>query len=1274
MNIIDNIIDIKTKDAKGNDIFAFDKKRSTITASVENNSSSGIFNPQGNLNARDVMIAPNESVVYIIKLFTNESIVGEIKNNAKVIDRNGDEKESNTVILTSEPYKLQLNKKAVSDVKYMPGEQISFDISVKNIGKGIYYNGIITDKIDELKSMLANSSLGSSSEDVLESPVSQWNISAKLGGESEKSESNLILNGGEENNKGLNDTNVIIYPQEEIEYSVNITTKKTAISKIENTAKVEDLKSTAFYEPQELAKLKDISIIKTTNQSEYEPGDNIIYKIVVRNNNGLKFANNINITDNLSSILATQIDGNKELAFENWKLEVVKTEGVGTASGDFPYGELQSSNKNLKITADIASGGEIEYKLIAKVKATTIGVIIDSSKDDDVAEKGTGVKMAPPKLGIIKEVNSTEYTPGSDLIYKITIDNTGKGIAVNIPVKDIFSNIKTDLVTGEKGEAYIGTEVTGVILNNDGTINTEKPDFIGFNGTLVNEDLNTNIILSPDKKIVYTVKAKINNLASGKIMNIASVNGELVSDKGAVTKIKNIILEKNVDKQLYPNNVGKNGLITEPEKITYTIKISNRADSGFAMNIPVIDKISHITGETLSGNIVNVFTNGWNITTNCVGVGTKVSGNKIENNKDINTKVNIAPDGYIEIKVSGDVYRDGEDILYGSFSNSVESGTLSKKVTTNPKKPFLKVFKGTKEPVYADGGYITYSIIVENVGEGYANNAKIEDNILNIKDKNGKKVFASWEITSSTTGNGTKALPIKNNENIDSTMDIAPNGGKIIYTVKGKLNTGLEGSITNEVVVTDMQTSNKITASATQDKASNTGTLYIRKTTETSSINPLDKFTYIISVVNNSEKKLEGITVKDDLNKIIGNLANENGKNIEDLKGKVFSSWDIYKGNIKINTQANEILNDNIDHLDKHGVINYKIIAIPNKKVLQQKIKNIAYIYKNDKIIEKSSVENIVLGSNGGTTRSVNLSKYKPGDILIYKIKISPQDVGYLNNYHINENINDLNVNLMNGTKGNVFFNPLTNRNEYSVSFIENESKVSSGTVVIPESHIKNNENLQGVVDVAQGDYLVYEIKGKIRPDIIGDINYKGVITTGYRHNLTVTKKVENRSYIPGKSLTYVLRVENNSNGNAGQISLIDDLEKVMVENSEGVNEGAFKKDTTKIINITKGGYGASAPMPKNLNSIKTLIDVPVGGFIQYKISIVVNDKAVGNIVNLLNVDGDTVSSGIRLPQGKIRIEKTMGNYYDTDGVTVVKEGYVPGGYVDYTIRLTNIS
>lgn len=1248
---------------------AFDMSNVTITASGTNGSYPGIFSTTGDLNVTNATIAPGSNVKYIITAKVNSNIIGNITNTATIVDKIGGTKSSSPLTISQVQPTTTISKTQVSNSPYAPEGAISYLLTVKNTGQGIANNRTVRDLLGNINvNLSSDNSISNDASDILGSPFSSISITATLGTGSTKSYSDLINSGGFSNNPNLIDTNVTLYPGESINYSITAITSSYAISDILNTASMTNNNNnstisssvTTISNPVIAPNSPLIKRVKTTSSPQYRPGDFIEYEILVSNLDSSHFANNITIIDILSNIKATTNLGALTSAFESWTLSVSNSTGKGTKPGIFNYDVPTTDDIN--IIADVGPGGTITYKLIAKVKENITGLILDNTSiaNDNVKESGSGVKMAEATLSIGKNVNTTEYISGSPLIYTIEISNTGDGTAVNVPIADLLSTIKTQHSTGNLGSAFDSWSITasifdknGVLLSNPGVTSS------GINGTLT-ADLNTNITIAPSESLVFTINAIVHPLAKGKIINHATVNNNLYSDKGATTKTSLVSIFKSSDMASYPV-AGKN-------KVTYTITVSNSANNGIALNVPVVDNISQIQGELLEplGSKVNVFSD-WTISAVTSGIGT--TSGSFSNNQDLNTTVNIAPGGFVKYTIIGTLNSNDTQIVYGNFSNTVTSSGLSATTTTVPKSPNLSISKITREKDYdSDNGQVTYEILINNSGDGYANDAIITDTLSSVISANGNKL-KSWTITAITSGVGTTSGNFSANTDINTKVDIAP-GGSVKYIISAKLDEDTSGDIINTAKVYDSQSGNNYTASASiSDKKNHT--LFIKKSSKDIYYSPGKIFTYYIDVINNSANSVSNITITDKIKDIKGKLAN-NGSNspVDLLDQSIFSSWEIYKDGILLS--QNSDLNDLIPTLSTGKSVRYEIRALVKENAVEPKIQNTATLYdKNGKSLGSSLIENNIINLWGSIEHSVNKTNYNPGvDTLVYTITVSSGPNGYYNNVNLNELISNISVELIDGSFGNPFLNPDTNTLNFSV-IQDNSSIINPGTTTIP---IANNSNITGIVDVKPGDKLVYLITGTVRKDAVGIIDFNSIKTYPYKPNLHLNKQVTQKSYYPGEKISYNITITNNSSGNAKDYHIYDDLNGITVLDSDGNVVPAFT--SFKFSKVDTLGYKADPGLYSDNNNLDTLIDIPAnGGKITYNIDAIVTPKAVGPINNLLDVEDDSVSATIKSGLDKASLEKKLVRLYDTNGslFPLTYTQYTPGGYIEYDIVVKNL-
>ncbi|MGL4909860.1 MAG: hypothetical protein ACRC4J_01505, partial [Cetobacterium sp.] len=232
----------------------------------------------------------------------------------------------------------------------------------------------------------------------------------------------------------------------------------------------------------------------------------------------------------------------------------------------------------------------------------------------------------------------------------------------------------------------------------------------------------------------------------------------------------------------------------------------------------------------------------------------------------------------------------------------------------------------------------------------------------------------------------------------------------------------------------------------------------------------------------------------------------------------------------------------------------------------------------------------------------------------------------------------------------------------------------TDGTEEVFTVGIADNQNLIGTVDIKPGEKVQYVIEGLVRPDAYGPIDNNGLVTVPFRWNLQNTKSVSPSKYEPGAFITYTITIRNNSNGNAQNIAITDDFTGISVLDSTGVVVTPALTDiSVDLANSTATGFKADLGNPVIVaGKLIATPDIPTGGVITYKIKAKVVEKAVGLITNTAIVDGDAVSNQVGPSIDKPFVEKKVVKFYKPDGTTVITGTYMPGGFIEYIVKLRN--
>ncbi|MGI9915771.1 hypothetical protein [Vibrio owensii] len=1324
MTVTDLVADIKAEDINGAMIPAFTSVSNSSSTSGSG-SNAGTFSTSGNLDAKDVSIAVGGSVTYTIRGQVDSTLVGDIINDsAEAETRDGNQSAGGITTLPNDA-DVTLSHSLNKTDDYLVSEDFSYTITVRNAsGAGIAHNYTVQQLMDSLKSDLGNDiSNDKNADDTTGNPYSTWTNEVVSIGSNSLSE---LQASGKQTDKSLDDK-VSIYPSEEIVYSIVVHASPVSIGKIPQLeAKVLNdeggadsagvLANTLNTEDVLDSSSSQIKRNKRTQDTTYVPGvsgeNEVVYDIEISNADSKYFANDVIVLDKFACNVTEQVDGSSGSAFSEWKLEVADSRGEGSNYGSFNYGAWTTNDINLKV--DLAPEGYVRYKLTARVADDSVGQIVDDGTDaglclgDNLGEIGSGVQMPNSNLKVQKEVDSRYYSSGSTLNYTITVENSGEGYAIDVPVYDDLASVTTTSINGTSTKAYVSWVVTATSYDEDGNVSTNsKP---GFTGEIAGNQSNKNILdvnatVAPKETIIYSIAAVVNPIADDEIRNEVEVDGKLYSDRGSYPRDYYLVLDKRVD-----GNDEESWYTNTTNEVTYTISVTNPEGNGFASNIEIKDDISTIEAELLEpvGVMKKVFTS-WTISADIEAdspwLKVAADAGDFSDNNDLDVIAQIPPGVTITYTIVGTLDRSVDtEILWGSFSNTAtvkstgaeDNINLADSVTTHPNEPNLVVAKTAQNTDFIVGERATFDIYIYNRGVGYANDATVKDDIEALN------FFSSWSITGSTNTDepGSRYGDVSDNENIDTDVDITP-GGWVHYEVSGIVKNDYPfDQVSNRVDVYDPLTDRDHSSSAQIDNKDSAYDINVAltKTTNVVRYTPGEDLEYTIVIGNNGDIPETDLILIDRLSEITTTLANDKDGESEDLReqnpfehwsysvdGGVYSTPNTDDVEIPLNIPANDFITVKIKALVKDNAVSNGVDAGE-----QYLIRNEALlIHKDDagcttscEYLKRAVAENHQVYNNGDVFRTTNINRYSPGDELIYTFKYTSQDgKGYRNNVDVNELINGISVQLQDGSTGNPFYDPTTKTNQFSVS-VEKSDLANAGTTDgTKDGTVADNNDIVTTIDIDEGEDVTYTVKGMIRPDAVGDISYRDTIVIPNDYHLNFDKITDETVYEPGKTVTYRLIIENDGKANADDIPIVDNLEDITVDLVDGSTGDAYvtwditSKATGDNKEYVDAGAGAGNVYTSSDSNLDVLADIPMGATLEYEVVATVNDKARGEIVNLLKVDGDSIAHSIKQTVNKVEYEKNILAFYDVDRNKLTgATHYMPGGYVEYEILIENIA
>ncbi|WP_305832154.1 hypothetical protein [Photobacterium leiognathi] len=844
----------------------------------------------------------------------------------------------------------------------------------------------------------------------------------------------------------------------------------------------------------------------------------------------------------------------------------------------------------------------------------------------------------------------------------------------------------------------------------------------------VNGDLNKNPIdvkatIFPNESVKYIVTAKTKQDIVGVISNTAYAGEGKQQGKSTVIttpRLENLNIEKHVKDA---NSDGWRAYGYNDDEFTYTIKVTNPAPAGFAKNVTVTDAISQIKAELLekAGVKVPVFTS-WTVSTATDGGAEVVTAP--ENNKDLESVVNVPADGSVTFTVTAQIDpRRKDHVIWGKFTNQAQAklartGEVIKTANVDvvPAEPRLRLRKLVSNSVYTVGQPLEYTIDIQNYDrDGYVNDGRVSDSISSLSIFDQWKVW--WEVIDdeknpATTDRGqgtelfgyptTEASASESTKDINNArFDLAPHQTLRIH-VKGLVSEKAvgKGKITNVVTATDNAGDHfDASVDVNEDNTSvNSISIYKYGDPDFKRYHPGDKYTWTVRVVNNSANAVDNVVVNDKIIGIDVLLANNGDNKYADITGTPYRSWTITK---QVGEGSEEHFSDDVDlhdelKLAKKGEAGdnatYRITAIIKDNVVDEWLNNVADVtyltLRNGKMepitaYAKASVQRASTG--GDVTRHLNESHYIPGKTKIVYTITASSNLGYMNNKAILENLEGLTVKTINKDGTTSEGNPFDHGSgpEFTVSVEKSEvtghdvpSTSTDGTL---DGTVADNKNIDTTIDVAPKDKVIYTVTGTVRDDAVGDITFNNdpdLVVEPYESKLEIEKKVDQKSYEPGKPLHYTLTVKNTGKAHAFDVHVKDLLADVKVLDVNGNQAPAFSSVTTtdKYSGEYKTWYFAGHyDQVGSINTTDTII--PLGGTAVYSVNAVVNKDAVGPITNALDVNGNTTEVVTNPVTAKYIANKKIVAYYDDEKNKLPDlKGYMPGGYIEYQVTVTNQS
>jgi len=458
---------------------------------------------------------------------------------------------------------------------------------------------------------------------------------------------------------------------------------------------------------------------------------------------------------------------------------------------------------------------------------------------DPNLDNNTDTRISTPAaltdLAVTKTDGQTQYVPGQQITYTITVTNNGPSFASQVSVVDTLDPL---IISSASWSAqFTGTGSNGTA---SGT---------GSLGELID--------LAVGGTAVYTVVAQTLPGATGSLVNTVTVaTNDLANDPNPVNNTAT-----DTDTLLLPGTLAvaksvvdvNSGFVVAGDTLRYTIVVTNPASTTSdpkesVINVTLDDVIplftTYVDGSVTSnkGSITGSQTDGVAGT-----IGTLAAGESATITFDVTVNAGI-PD-------STTITNTARAAGVGDMSGT-ELDTSGRVVIMTPPGADLKIVK-TAPATYVPGLPLTYTLVVSNLGPTASTNALVTDTLST--DLTG----ATWTVSYAGGATG----PASGSGNVNATLTSLPANATATFTITATADYRLDAPLVNRATVTatdgliDPDLDNN-TSTVSSDPAP-VADLQITKTDGVTSYVPGQQLVYTITVTNAGPSFVTGAVVTD---------------------------------------------------------------------------------------------------------------------------------------------------------------------------------------------------------------------------------------------------------------------------------------------------------------------------------------------------------------------------------------------------------------------------
>lgn len=1312
-------------DIKGMDVFS----EWTITASTDSNNTKydtgsyagapSTYPSNGNIDSK-IDIDPQTAdgmghVTYKIRgLVRSDYDKYEISNTVEIHDPvNNLDQSATAEIGDSGDERLNVSILKTADLtRFVPGDDVTYFITLQNNSENEATSLKLVDPLTEIRSVLANDKDNQYADYEDQSPFEYWQFDYADGaGWQAQTNDDLIYPLGNEN------TTFSLAAGETRTFKVKAHVKDNVVGsmqggllerKIANDAyifrdykQVTEESHVSHHEMERVDSGGDTVRQLLVNGKEsrfYAPGDTLTYTVKVSSNRG--YFNNHRVFENIEGVQVALLDGSKANPFNDvFSVDVAKDDangGAGTTDGTLD-GTVED-NKNIDTTIDVAGGDYVLYTVEGAVRGDAVG---------DITIGGITVEPYEYHLVFSKTVEQKNYQPGEDLTYHLTINNDGKGSAYNIPLEDSLSDIKTNLLDGTEGLAFIdGWTIEPKVLGGNPHAQVD------LDGTLNdNQDIKTHISVPAGEIIEYVVTAKVNPNAVGDIVNFLRVDGDYVSAESKADTEK-YDFDKRVIQILDKDGVTElTGGYTPGGYLVYDITLENK-NNVHLQDVKIVDDIKGITTDYFDSTTGQAF-DSWTIETEVDNSGLSNAGS-VANDTNIDTSFDLAGSSFatggtfvryrVTAKISEKAVGPIKNIAKVDNKHTLEServdmlpSNISKKHKAYTDGSFATIKSTYNFDPSVNGQDVVYHLRLENKGKGTEYAVSLKEEFSKIKSRLAQDAIGEsndqraavfdqygWDVKvdkSSELVTDIGSYVGGTNVDIDIPVLSIAAGGWVDFIIEAKIrDDALDNVIAKPFYNGSAFQKSTVTPEAQDLKvAKRIVSIGGRPYSSGDTYKPGEEVVYLLDVNNKAKVWTDQTQIRDIVSNIkvevLGGATEQalDPFNItHDISQGLGSSVDTYLPDyladsdldVTVDIAPQEDIQFTITgtiRSDALGDVDANKASAGGQNVVTPVIPPVAPNLVFEKLVTNTTADG---GSCTFPSNTGSGCQYNPNGQVAYSITVENTGEGIANDVSIVDKLNTITT----STGGKAF-------SKLSTTILE---QPSSDRFAISGDY-SGSKPLDASFDLMPGDKVVFGLSGVADGDATGTIinvakvdgkDSNAIVLDQGDAAIFASKTTDTPTYVPGGEVRYTMFIANTSDSNA-DVRVEDAISKFTVETADGSMQTALKSWTTTAKFVSNiGAVHNDATAIQTTGDIDAIVKLGAADTqpTVLKIDVVgqVRDDAIGKFGNTLYVDK------IQYDLQQHYIYPEQGSLSVTKDASISPALYAPGDLIGFDIVVEN--